>query len=294
MIGELCALATACCWSGSSIAFAEATLRAGTVRVNVTRLFLAAILLLLTIVLFAIPVNVSPSQMQNLALSGFLGLVFGDTFLFKSYEYNGARISSLVMSAAPAISAFFAYFLLGETLSIAAVIGMTVTTAGIVLVVAERTSDSKLTRRITTLGILYAFLGACGQAGGLITAKMALNAGPINGLTATFLRIISGLVFLIPLAAFTGRLFHPLDFFRRDRKALGLTFLGAVLGPYIGITCSLISIEYTKVAVAATIMATVPMIMLPLVRIVYREKLTWRAYAGAVVTVAGVAILFLR
>jgi drug/metabolite transporter (DMT)-like permease len=82
--------------------------------------------------------------------------------------------------------------------------------------------------------------------------------------------------------------------FSGDKKTFGLTLLGAILGPYLGITFSLISIEYTKVAVASTIMATVPIIMLPLVKIVYREDLSWRAYVGAFIAVGGVAILFLR
>jgi drug/metabolite transporter (DMT)-like permease len=41
-------------------------------------------------------------------------------------------------------------------------------------------------------------------------------------------------------------------------------------------------------------MAIVPILMLPLVRIIYKEKLTWRAVLGALVAVAGVAVLFLR
>ncbi len=41
-------------------------------------------------------------------------------------------------------------------------------------------------------------------------------------------------------------------------------------------------------------MATVPVIMLPLVRLIYREKLTWPSIVGAFIAVGGVAILFLR
>jgi drug/metabolite transporter (DMT)-like permease len=37
-----------------------------------------------------------------------------------------------------------------------------------------------------------------------------------------------------------------------------------------------------------------PVIMLPLVKYIYKDKLSWRAIIGAFVTVAGVAILFIR
>jgi drug/metabolite transporter (DMT)-like permease len=41
-------------------------------------------------------------------------------------------------------------------------------------------------------------------------------------------------------------------------------------------------------------MAIVPILMLPLVIIVYKVKLTWRAILGAFIAVGGVAVLFLR
>ena len=117
MIGELSALATAFCWSGSSISFAEAALLVGSVKINVTRLILAGLLLAITLVVFEVPVDLSRSQLMYLFFSGILGLVFGDSFLFKSYEYNGPRISSLIMSTAPAIAAIFAFFFLRESLA---------------------------------------------------------------------------------------------------------------------------------------------------------------------------------
>ncbi len=292
MIGELSALATAFCWSGSSISFAEASQIVGSVRVNVTRLFLAAVLLGATLAIFEIPFNVSLTQLADLFISGILGLVIGDSFLFKSYEYLGARISSLIMSTAPALTAVLAFLLLHESLSLSAIIGMVITLFGIGLVIGGRQTVTRTTPKVTGLGILYAFLGSCGQAGGLITAKLAFNDGPIDGLSATFIRIVSALILMLPLSAMAGKFVSLQGIFHFKGKVFGLTLLGAILGPCLGITFSLIAIAHTKVAVAATIMAIVPIIMLPLVRILYKEILNWRAYAGAVIAVAGVAILF--
>jgi drug/metabolite transporter (DMT)-like permease len=93
---------------------------------------------------------------------------------------------------------------------------------------------------------------------------------------------------------FAGRFTKPIEIFSNDRKAFHFTILGSLLGPYIGVTFSLIAISFTDVAVAATIIALVPIIMLPMVWILFREKLSWRAVIGACVAVAGVGILFLR
>lgn len=294
MIGELSALLTACVWSVSSIMFAGAIRRIGSVQVNVVRLVFAAILLALTILAANLSVRLSFNQYAYLSISGFIGLVFGDTFLFKSFQVSGARISMLIMSLAPAISAILAYLILGETLSLWGIIGIFVTTAGIVLVVVSNQQSGSAPVKLTRIGLLYGFLGALGQGAGLVFARLAFVEGDINGFVATFIRISASLVILLPLTLFTGRIKNPVGVFWNEKRALMLTIGGAIFGPYLGITFSLIAIMYTKVGIAATLIATVPILMLPLVRIIYKEHLSWHAIVGACVAVGGVAILFLR
>ena len=292
--GELSALATAVMWTGSAIAFAAATARVGSVYVNVVRLVIAVVLLFVTIFIFNIQIHVSGVQAMLLSLSGFTGFVFGDTFLFKSYEYNDARIGSLLMSSAPAMTALMAFLFLNETLSFTGILGMTITLAGIALVVLERREPSTHLIPISMIGVFYAFLGAAGQAGGMIFAKSAFALGPINGFVATFIRAVAATLVLAPLNYFAGRFKEPRKTFLKDPKAFRLTLLGSILGPYIGVTFSLIAISRTDVAIAATLIALVPIMMLPTVWILFREKLTWRAIVGACIAVAGVGILFFR
>ncbi|HTY11821.1 MAG TPA: DMT family transporter [Bacteroidota bacterium] len=294
MIGEISALLTACVWSVSSVMFAGAIRRIGSVQVNVVRLVIAAILLSLTMLIAGLSLTLTFKQYLYLSISGFIGLVFGDTFLFKSFHVNGARISMLIMSLAPAISAVLAYLILGELLSIWGIAGIVVTTAGIALVVASNQTNEEANVKLTRAGLLYGSLGALGQGAGLVFARLAFVEGDINGFVATFIRIAASIVILLPLTLATGRFKNPIAAFRKDKRALMLTIGGAIFGPYLGITFSLIAIMYTKVGIAATLIATVPILMLPLVRIIYKEKLTWHAIAGACVAVGGVAILFLR
>ncbi|MBI4427733.1 MAG: DMT family transporter [Ignavibacteriales bacterium] len=292
LLGELSALLTALLWSGSSIVFASAIRRVGSVHVNVARLIIAAILLVVTIVALGLNTQLSWSQIGNLTASGLIGLVFGDTFLFQSYVYNGARISMIIMSVAPAISAFLAYVLLGEVLSFWGVLGILVTIGGIAVVASDRREDGK--HSLTRIGLLYGFFGALGQGAGLIFARLAFDEGEIHGLVATFVRIIPAIIFLYPVAVITKRLKKPIRTFLEDKRAFALTSLGAILGPYFGITFSLIAVAHTKVGIAATLMATSPIMMLPMVKAFEKEILTWKATLGAFVAVAGVAILFLR
>lgn len=294
MIGEFAALMTAVVWSGTSIAFSEASVRVGTMYVNVTRMFMAIIMLLITILVLNIEISLSITQIGNLAISGFIGLVFGDTFLFKAYRSIGPRISMLLMALAPAIAAFMAFVFLDEDLSLWGVAGIGVTIIGITLVVLKREEKPTSHYKIDYIGIFYAFLGAVGQAVGLIFAKFAINEGEINGFVANFMRLFSAIIILWPIAIFTRRYQKPWQVFKKDKKALYATITGSVLGPYIGITLSMISITYAKVGIASTIMAMPPIIMLPMIYFYYKEKLSWVSIVGAFIAVAGVAILFLK
>jgi drug/metabolite transporter (DMT)-like permease len=229
-----------------------------------------------------------------LSTSGIIGLAIGDSFLFRAYRQIGPRIAMLVMSISPAIAATLAYLALHESLSILGVLGMIVTVTGVAVVVNERRLGPAHTRVGLASGVFFAFISAITQGVGLIFAKLAFMEGGINGFVATSIRISAALVVMMPLVVLLGRSLHPVSTFVRDRQALGLTALGSVLGPFLGISCSLMAVAYTKVGIAATLMATVPIIMLPLMRFVYKERLSWGAISGAFVAVIGVALLFLH
>jgi drug/metabolite transporter (DMT)-like permease len=293
-LGEISALITAVLWSITSIAFTEASIRVSPMYVNITRMILALSYLIVALLIINVKIDLSLHQIGNLAMSGFVGLVIGDTFLFKAFRCIGARLSMLVMALVPPISALMAFIFLGENLSIIGIVGITVTVAGIALVVLKREEKPTSNYKVDYTGIFYAVIGAAGQAVGLIFAKYAFNESAINGFLATFIRIASAVIIIYPLALMTNRFKTPVKIFKNNKKAFLFTILGSIFGPFLGITFSLISISHTKVGIASTLMATVPIIMLPLVHYYYKEKLSWISILGTMIAVGGVAILFLH
>ena len=291
-LGEVSALVTAGFWSFSAIVLSAAIVRAGAIPVNVGRLVLAALYLAVLIPVMGFDVRLSPGQAGLLALSGVIGLAFGDSFLFKAFGELGARVTMLIMSTSPAVAALLAWLLLHETLSVWGIVGILVTLAGVAVVVSGKNGGPAVP--FAWRGVAFGVLAAIGQGVGLIFAKMAFMEGEINGFVATLVRILASLVVMIPLGVAESRSSGSFRVFRTARRAFWLTALGAALGPFLGISFSLIAVAHTDVGVAATIMATVPILMLPLVRIFYRERLTWRGVGGALLAVGGVAILFLR
>lgn len=274
--------------------FTEATTRVGSIQVNISRMILALVLLLLSVLVMGLDLRMSSSQLLNLTYSGIVGLVLGDSFLFRAFKDIGARVSMLVMSLVPGFTALMALAFLDESLSLQVIIGMVVTISGVAIVVLERRPAAAERYNVTPKGLLFALLGAMGQASGLIFAKLAFVEAPIHGLVATTVRIGTAVIIFLPAALLLRWYRNPFTVYKNNPTAFGYTAAGAVLGPFLGITFSFIAIAYTEVAVATTIMALPPIIMLPLVRYFYHEKLSLRAIGGAVVAVAGVAVLFLR
>jgi drug/metabolite transporter (DMT)-like permease len=292
-LGEISAIITAFLWSGTSFAFTNAAKRIGSLQLNVNRITLATIFLFFIIIIVNINYDLSAEQIYYLALSGFVGLVLGDSFLFKSFQLIGARLGMLIMALVPAFSSVLALIFLNENLSLISVTGMTITLSGISVVILERSKSSESIFKTNKLGILYGVLGALGQSSGLVLAKFAFEAGSINGFVATFVRLLAAVVIIFPLALLFRRYKNPIKVYTKDTKALWATLVGTILGPVLGITGSLIAIANAQIGIASTLMSTMPIIMLPIVRYYYKEKLGWRAIVGALIAVVGVAILFL-
>lgn len=293
-LGETAALITASLWGVTSIAFTEASLRVGSLTVNISRLIFATILLSLTILLFGLDINLIHKQMFFLGMSGIIGLVFGDGFLFAGFQYVGARISMLVMSLVPPISTLLAFLFLGEIISLWSILGIIVTLFGVFIVVIEKQADPKFHPKNKIKGVFYCFLGALGQAVALIFAKNAFVEGDINGFVATWYRIVPSLIFFYPMVYFFGKIKNPIRVFSKDKTALKQVMFGSVVGPYLGITFSLIAVANTYVGIASTIMSTTPIVMLPMVVLYYKEKLSLISIVGALIAVVGVGILFLK
>lgn len=293
-IGEFAALSTAVFWTITALVFEFAGKRVGALVVNLLRLGLAFFFLgfytWFTRGSF-LPVDATPSVWLWLSLSGLIGLVIGDQFLLHAFVVIGARVSMLIMSLVPLLTALLGWLLLGEIVSLRDVSGMLLTLVGISMVVLQRNPEQnqlQFSRPLT--GILFAFGGAVGQAVGLILSKLGM--GGYNAFAATQIRVMTGIIGFIGLV-FLLRSWPKVFAAFKDRISCQLITVGAIFGPFLGIGCSLLAVQKTNAGVAATIMSIVPVFIIPPSIIFFHEKLTLREIIGAILAVGGVTILIL-
>lgn len=296
--GELAALLTAVFWTVTALAFESASRKVGSLSVNLLRLGTAFIFLSVYALISrgkAFPVDAGAHQWIWLSLSGLVGFVLGDLFLFQSYVVIGSRISMLIMSLAPPMAAIIGWITMGETLTLKQAIAMAVVLAGIVLVVLERQSadengNGKRVRFSYPVGgILLAFGGALGQAGGLVLSKYGMAGYDV--IPSVQIRVITGIVGFTVFFALSNKWRNLIEALQNGR-AMRRLLVGAFFGPFLGVSFSLLAVKYTSTGVASALMSIVPVLIIAPAVIVFKEKITAKELIGAIVTVLGVAMFF--
>jgi len=305
-LGEMAGIGTSFFWSFTSIYFSEAGKLIGSFNVNKIRLAMAA--LIYTIILTSlhgspIPENVNYTQLYWLGLSGLIGLFFGDACGFKALVMIGPRLTTLIYAVTPVITTLIAWIFLGEVLSLYDLAGIAVTISGITWVVAHRkfsrqqvfsTDGDHPDKGSLFKGIMLGLGAALGQAVGLVLAKKGImfSGSEMNPMDASFIRIIFAMVGIWLLSGMRSNKVTLIEILR-NKKAMVYSFGGAVFGPFLGVWSSLIAVKYLETGVASTLNSLTPVMILPILVLYYKQEVPLRAWLGAIIAIAGIAIIFL-
>lgn len=280
------------------MAFSAAGRRMGSLSLNLVRLVIAFSIITLYCGVrrgMLLPFDAPPRTWLWLLASGFVGYVLGDLCLFRAFVLIGPRLSMLIMALAPPIAAMGGFFLLNERISPLGILGMIITISGVAWVVRERPDStvgaSDVSGRNLKQGILLGFGGALGQALGMILSKIGM--GNYDPVASGQIRVMAGILGF-------STLFTAVGWWRktqegiRDKTAVGYATLGALMGPVLGVSLSLVAVQHTETGIAATIMSTSPVLIIPIVILSGQERVSARAGIGAIFAVAGVALLCIR
>lgn len=290
-VGEIAAVMTALCWSVNSVLFSDAGRRIGSRSVNHLRLWMAlGFLALLQWVFFHRPFPpITGSAWGYLAISGIIGFSAGDAMLFESYVLIGPRMGMLMMTAVPIFSVLLGWVFLGEKLGLWQLMAIGLTTFSIAMVVREGRNNHP-DPGVLARGILFGLGGALGQATGLLFSKKGMLEG-VHPVSANLVRVLAGVavmsLLLLPRRKFVS------DFKKLLRPGIALRITGgALFGPVIGVVLSLVAILNAHMGVASTLMSLSPVILIPVSRVLYRERISIQTVWWTGVALGGAAWLF--
>lgn len=294
-IGEWAAMGTALAWTLSALAWTASGKRVGSMPVGFIRLLVASLYLATYGRLVRglwLPSDAPSQTWWLLSCSGFLGFFLADLCLFRAFVLIGPRLALLVQSLTPPLTALAAWAFLGERLSALDWLGMALTITGVSWVIVGRAPSSPVVSAGRDLrnGLLLSGAAALAQALGFIFSKQGI--GQYDAVAATFIRVMTAIVCFGLLITLTKR-WRFIRSAVRDGKAMLIVLFGSMVGPFLGVALSLVAIRNCHAGVAATIIGTTPVLILPFVIVVYREHVSIRAAVGAVVSVVGVALLVL-
>ncbi len=294
-IGEVAAFGTAVCWTLSALFFEQGTKRIGVLGVNFYKVVFAFVFLACSAWLLRgmpLPLDASPETWLYLSVSGVIGFVITDIFLFTAYKTIGSRMSTLFLAISPAFTAILGFIFLHEVLAPKSLVAMGLVGTGIVIAVLsrERIKSGLAAKRADARGYVFAFLSSIGQSVGMIFTKQGVkNYDAISG---TQIRVMSAIIgfAIVSLVFDKGK---SLSESPRDKKGMKFTFIGSIFGPFLGVALSLFAMQHTETGIVSTLIGLTPILIIPPAILVLKQKVKPMEIVGAVIAVTGSALFFL-
>ncbi len=256
-IGELAALATSFFFAMTALIFTVTGRMVGSQVTNRVRLTFALIyLIVLNLILFRepLPFSAESSRWLWLGLSGIIGLSLGDAFLFQSLVSVGPRLGTLLLSLAPIFGSIIAWIFFGEILTSLQITGIVLALAGIAWVVMSHEEPPNTPHGHTRRGVLFGVLAGLGQAVGLVLSKQGMF-GDFSPFRANAIRMLAAVIFIWAWTALEGKAGATVAALREKSQAIRLIALGALLGPLLGVSASLLAVQHAEIGVASTLIS---------------------------------------
>ena len=307
-LGEIISLMVAVFWTVTAIFADKASHRLGSMSTNVLRLAMASVFLavLLWVTLGQpYPLYADGKAWLWLGLSALVGYVFGDWCLFNSYLVIGARFGQLFMTLAPPMAAIAGWALLGETLTWKSILAMAVTLSGIAISILSKGEGHTMKLSLPLKGVLLGLGAGAGQGVGLVLSKIGMQhyeaavpagapelMGTMLPFASTMIRALIGCAGFLALMALQKDLPRLKAAFH-DRKGLAYVAILTLFGPALGVSLSLMAVQYTDAGIASTLMALTPVLIILPYAILYKQKVRLKEIIGVTVSMVGVAMFFL-
>ncbi|GAB4576554.1 MAG: DMT family transporter [Roseibium sp.] len=291
---EAAALCAASLWALTGLLSAAPAQHLGAIAFNCTRMAMVALMLAVWVTAAGGWNTIDSGALAPLLLSGFVGIFLGDTALFLTLNRMGPRRTAMLFSLNAPMSAILGWLLLEEALTLPQVLGIALTFLGVLLAIRFGKRKSQLhkwedIRGPLWTGVLIGVAAALSQSVGSLIARPVMETG-VDPVAASGIRVGVAALALLILMRLPFSWVKPAG--RLTLPVAGVIAVSGLLGMGLGMTLILFALSGGEVGIVATLSATTPAIMLPLMWWRTGEFPALGAWAGAGLAVAGSALLF--
>lgn len=311
---ELLALGTAVCTGLAGVLTAEVSGRISVWTITRWVMLVSTALMVVLATLTDGWVTLTDDSIRNLALSGAFSTLIAGPAYYGSINLLGARRSALVFSLYAPFGAVLGYVMLGEEIAPRGIAGIALVLAGIALAVlfgsARPDDDHGKGRRSATaapaetvedgaamawwtsplvLGLACGLIAALGQAAGNLAARPAMANGADPFAAMAIRGGLSSAVFVLLSLTGIERRGGP---YKKSWRAFAIVALASIIGMGIGMTMLMAAFAEGDLGLMSTLAATTPIAVLPMLWLRTGHAPSWRAWAGALLAVAGSALIF--
>ena len=287
LLGILFGLASAFIWATASLAIKAQSDRIDTSSFNAFRMFVGTVFMLVLLPFsggWTALTQVPPAAATVLAVSSVIGVAMGDTLYFWSMTKIGASRALPISGAYPLFTWALAITLLGETITLEAMLGTVLVLAGVYLISPRVGSVSRSDARTDRIGIIAALAAAALWA----IATMLLKVGLQEGTPVVIVNLIRLPVAALATALFTHRQFGLRVWRGYNWKSLPMLVLLAIYSTGIGMIVWTLTVDYAGAARASLINTAAPLIGVPLSALFLKERVTAKIAVGTLLSVVGI------
>jgi len=265
-------------------------------KANLARLLVAS--LVLGVFAHLVGFGVRGVAFPILFLSGCVGFGIGDLSMFQAYPRIGARRTIvLIQCLAAPFGALIEWLWLHHLPTPAQAFWGLIILAGVGVAITPSKTDAQPTHGVVA-GTLFGILsGLCQGSSAVISRKayeVAKNAGQpfhtvTDGINAAYQRILGGILVSALFLAYLKLTRKSAEDEKSDwRGGWRWVPAAAMAGPALGVSCYQWALMTKPTSIVLPIVATTPLVVMPLAHYLEGDRITWRTLAGGVLAVAGV------
>jgi drug/metabolite transporter (DMT)-like permease len=226
------------------------------------------------------------------AVGGVVGTFLGRRFLFDAVRLLGPSRASVFHSTAPAFALIAAWLLAGEVLGAYEIALMAMVWVGLWLTQPRAGSAHALAPELMRKGFAAGLLTVAGFGFGNVIRGIAMRNWQEAAL-GTVIASVAALACQVLVTRYWPRIASQLR--AADRTSV-LLYVGCGVATSLGSIFISLAMTKIEIALAVLVVHTTPLVIFPVSVFLLknREELTPRTVAGALIVLAGIALLLLR